>query len=66
MFANCFVVLRTRGNNAVCSVEWTDEHEQTESAISVFDGGGGGGGEGGKSNYMRQVKQSLQKSVVLK
>jgi len=32
MFANCFVLFRTRGNSAV----WKDEHEQTETAVSVF------------------------------
>jgi len=35
IFANCFVVFRTRGDHHVV---WKDEHEQTEivTAISVF------------------------------
>jgi len=31
MFANCFVVLRTRGNNAVCSMEGWKEANQNRN-----------------------------------
>jgi len=44
MFAHCFVGFKTRGNNAV----WKDEHERTETAVSVF-------------SFQKKIKKCLKK-----